>query len=83
MQLSKLALTLIAGTSLGFALPALAQNAAPAPAADAALPTCSASVTDHCMQRSWHAPAKGAMHHGKKHHGKKHHGHHGGKHHHK
>ena len=81
MQLHKLALGAAIATTLGFALPALAQNAAaPAePAPDAALPFCSASVTDHCMQRQGHAPAAHAMHHGAKHHVKKRH--HGGKHH--
>lgn len=73
MRVPKLALMFVAAPALGLALPALA---APAPAAagaapDASYPTCSAKVTDHCIQREGRA-AKAGTHHGamRHHHGK-------------
>lgn len=68
--------TLLAALPLALAVPAAAQTAAPAP--DAKMPTCSAKVTDNCMQREGHAKAmtghKMAKHrwHHRKHHGKHH-----------
>lgn len=78
MALKSILLSLLAPAAALVAVPAMAQ--APAPASDASLPTCSAKVTDHCMQRSGgghmagHAKGhKMAAHHGKRHAGGKRH----------
>ena len=78
----RLSHVLFAAPLLGLAVPVVAQPApapaaaAPAPSAKAA-PTCSATVTDHCIQRAsrGHAAPMGAGHHGRHHH-KGHHKHH-------
>ncbi len=69
MRKSHLIALALAG-SLTMAAPAMADDPAP----DAKLPTCSATVTDHCMQREHHMmAAKHRMahhHHVRKHHHK-------------
>jgi hypothetical protein len=74
MRKSHLIALALAG-GLTMAAPALADDPAP----DAKLPTCSATVTDHCMQREHHAMA--ARHKASGHHAAKHHHHHTRKHH--
>ncbi|MFM5894034.1 MAG: hypothetical protein ACKOQM_06320 [Novosphingobium sp.] len=68
MRKSHLIALALAG-GLTMAAPAMADDPAP----DAKLPTCSATVTDHCMQREHHAMA--ARHHMTRHHShvRKHH----------
>ncbi|MFM5917827.1 MAG: hypothetical protein ACKOOL_09895 [Novosphingobium sp.] len=67
MRKSPLFALALAG-GLAFTAPALAQDG------EANLPTCSAAVTDHCMQRDHHTMVP-------RHHAMKHHHHHARKHH--
>ena len=66
MRRSHLIAFALAG-GLTMATPALADDPAP----DAKLPTCSATVTDHCMQREHNMMA--ASHHKRGHHMARHH----------
>lgn len=77
MRVSNLALLIAAAPALGLALPAMAGTAPAAAGTDAAAsyPTCSAKVTDHCIQREGRA-AKAGGHHGAMHHRHGKHNHH-------
>lgn len=69
MALKSILLSLLAPAAALVAVPAMAQAPATGGGADASLPTCSAKVTDHCMQRgAGHMTAR----HMKAHHGKHH-----------
>lgn len=70
MRLTLLIPALAAAPLMALALPATAQPASPP--ADAAVPTCSKTVTDHCIQRTGHARS-GAEHGMAKHHKGMHH----------
>ena len=79
MALKSILLSLIAPAAVLAAAPAMAQDAA----AQANLPTCSATVTDHCVQRGGSGHAMGHMkngHHASRHHRMARH-HHKAKHH--
>lgn len=74
MAFKSILLSLIAPGALLAAAPALAQNSAPS----ADLPACSATVTDHCVQRGGSHHAMAAHHAG---HRAGHHARHHGRHH--
>lgn len=81
MRLPRFALALAALPAVAIALPAAAQTTPPAGSPGAPLPACSASVTDHCVQRGGHMAMAGGKHHAMKHHGKHHAKHHAKRHH--
>lgn len=82
MSASLISRALGAGSALMLALSLSATAQAAPPAEGSDLPTCSATITDHCMQRSGHHEAMMGHHRHGKHMGR-HHGGHRHHHHHK